>query len=89
MGKPSLCRAKAYLLIPWREDSGETPLTTVFAVTQKTLLDTHPLSLLLYHPLALPQPLEALLVLLELVVQLTTVAQQELLLGLALTFPRL
>lgn len=58
-------------------------------MAQQTLLDTHPLSLPLHHPLALPQPLEALLVLLELVVQLATVAQQQLLLGLALTLPRL
>lgn len=75
------------LLAPRGEHGGKAPLATVSPVAQQALLDTHPLPLPLHQPLALPQPLQALLVVEELAVQLAPVPQQELLLGPALALP--
>lgn len=75
-----------YLRASWRERCREAALPAVFPAAQKTLLGPHSLPLPLHQALALPQPLQVLLVLLELLAQLPTVPLQQLLLRLALPF---
>ena len=81
---PQARKACTYLCASWKKCCGKATLPTVFPATQQALLDPHPLPLPLHQALALPQPLQVLLVLLELLVQLPAVPQQQLLLGLAL-----
>lgn len=78
-----------YLCASWRKHGGKATLPTVSPTTQQALLDPHPLPLPLHQALALPQPLQALLVLLELLVQLPAVPEQQLLLRPALPLPLL
>lgn len=73
-----------YLCASWRKCCGKATLPAVFPAAQQALLCPHPLPLPLHQALALPQPLQVLLVLLELLVQLSTVPEQQLLLWLAL-----
>lgn len=77
---------KPYLCASWRKCCRKAALPAVFPAAQKALLGPHSLPLPLHQALALPQPLQVLLVLLELLAQLPTVPLQQLLLWLALPF---
>lgn len=66
-----------------RDDRGQTPLAAMPPGLQQLLLALQPLPLLLHVPLALPEPLQALLVLLQLFIQLLPLAPQPLSLQVA------
>ena len=73
-----------YLQGSWRKRGGKAALPPVLPVAQQALLGLHPLPLPLHQALALAQPLQALLVVLELLVQLAPAPEQQLLLRPAL-----
>lgn len=73
-----------YLQGSWRKRGGKAALPPVLPVVQQALLGPHPLPLPLHQALALAQPLQALLVVLELLVQLAPAPEQQLLLRPAL-----
>ena len=73
-----------YLQGSWRKRGGKAALPPVLPVAQQALLGPHPLPLPLHQALALAQALQALLVVLELLVQLAPVPEQQLLLRPAL-----
>lgn len=75
---------RSYLRASRRELGGEAALPAVLPAAQQALLGPHPLSLPLHLALALPQPLQVLLVVLQLLVQLPAAPPQQLLLRLAL-----
>lgn len=72
----------------WDHDR-EAALTVVSPAVEQPLLALQPLPLPGHAPLTLPQPLQALLVLLQLAVQLLALATQPLRLQVALTLPLL
>lgn len=69
--------------------SGQAPLPTVPPALEQLLLGLQPLALPLHAPLALPEPLQALLVLLQLLLQLLSLPPQSLSLQVALPLPLL